>query len=75
VPEVLTAPFVYFRLRKGEYSQEQRAEHAVRARSLVDEGRDVFVYYKHEDDPAGALYAEELLRTVHARSLPDGVRT
>jgi uncharacterized protein YecE (DUF72 family) len=65
VPEVLTAPFVYFRLRKGEYTPEQRAEHAQRARSLLEDGRDVYVYYKHEDDPAGALYAAELLKAVH----------
>ena len=25
-------------------------------------GKDVFVYYKHEDTPEGALYAEELLK-------------
>jgi uncharacterized protein YecE (DUF72 family) len=66
VPEVVTAPFVYFRLRKGEYTPEQRAEHAERARALLAAGRDVYVYYKHEDDPAGALYAEELLRTAPA---------
>jgi uncharacterized protein YecE (DUF72 family) len=66
VPEVLTAPFVYFRLRKGEYTDEQRGEHAERARSLLADGRDVYVYYKHEDDPAGALYAEQLLRSANA---------
>jgi hypothetical protein len=26
-------------------------------------GRDVFVYYKHEDTPEGALNAEKLLAT------------
>jgi hypothetical protein len=29
---------------------------------LRDQGKDVYVFFKHEDTPAGALYAEELLR-------------
>lgn len=58
VPEVATADFVYYRLRKGEYSAADRK--AIRQRVAGHSG-DVFVYYKHEDDPAGAMYAEELL--------------
>jgi hypothetical protein len=27
-------------------------------------GRDVYVFFKHEDTPAGAVYAEELLKAV-----------
>jgi uncharacterized protein YecE (DUF72 family) len=63
IPEVLTAPFVYARLRKPEYSAQERAEIAARAERFLAEGRDLYVYFKHEDDPAGALYAEELLRS------------
>lgn len=62
VPEVLTADFVYARLRKEDYSPEDRAEIAQRARRLLDDGRDVYAFFKHEDNPAGALYAEQLLR-------------
>jgi uncharacterized protein YecE (DUF72 family) len=62
VPEVLTADFVYARLRKEDYSVEDRAEIAQRARRMVESGRDVFAFFKHEDNPAGALYAEELIR-------------
>ena len=62
VPEIITAGFVYVRLRKPDYSPEDRQEIAARARRLVDGGKDVFVYFKHEDTPAGAVYAEELLR-------------
>jgi uncharacterized protein YecE (DUF72 family) len=62
IPEVLTAGFVYARLRKPEYREEERAEIADRARRFLSEGRDLYVFFKHEDDPAGALYAEELLR-------------
>ncbi len=64
MPHVLTEPFVYFRLRKGEYSTEERAEIAGRVSALLQDGRDVYAYFKHEESPAGALYAEELLHRV-----------
>ena len=64
IPKVFTADFGYFRLRQGDYSEEARAEIATRARSLIDGGRDVFVYFKHEDDPRGAVWAEELLKRI-----------
>lgn len=63
IPEVLTAPYVYVRLRKPDYTPEERAGIAARARRFLAEGRDLYIYFKHEDDPAGALYAEELLKT------------
>jgi uncharacterized protein YecE (DUF72 family) len=62
VPEVVTANFVYVRLRKEDYSAEERAEIAGRVQRLRGEGRDVFVFFKHEETPAGAVYAEELLK-------------
>ena len=64
VPEVVTAGFVYVRLRKEDYSPEERAEVAERVRGMLAGGRDVYVFFKHEDTPAGAVYAEELLKTV-----------
>jgi uncharacterized protein YecE (DUF72 family) len=62
VPEVLTAPFVYVRLRKEDYSPEDRAEIAERAKRLLEGGRDVYAFFKHEETPAGAIYAEELIK-------------
>jgi uncharacterized protein YecE (DUF72 family) len=69
VPEVLTAPFVYVRLRKPDYTPEDRAEIAQRAHRLLNgvsdaDGRDVYAFFKHEETPAGAIYAEELRRCV-----------
>lgn len=61
VPQVITAPFVYARLRKPDYSEEDRSDIARRAAEIIDGGRDLFVYFKHEDTPHGAIYAEELL--------------
>jgi hypothetical protein len=59
----VTAGFVYVRLRKEDYTSEERAEITTRTRRLLADGRDVFVFFKHEDTPAGALYAEELLKS------------
>jgi uncharacterized protein YecE (DUF72 family) len=59
VPKIFTADFVYFRLRKGDYADEGRTEISERVRSLLSD-RDVYVYFKHEDDPRGAIWAEEL---------------
>lgn len=61
VPERVTANFVYFRLRKSEYTPEERAEIAAKTKALVADGKDVYVFFKHEESPAGALYAVELL--------------
>jgi uncharacterized protein YecE (DUF72 family) len=62
VPKVLTADFTYFRLRKGDYSEEARQEIAANVKDLLAGGRDVYVYFKHEEDPHGALWAEELCK-------------
>lgn len=62
VPKVFTANFVYFRLRKGDYSDAARAEITSGVRTLLAGGRDVYVYFKHEEDPHGAVWAEDLLR-------------
>jgi uncharacterized protein YecE (DUF72 family) len=64
VPQVITADFVYFRLRKPEYTEDDRRAIAQQSAGLVADGKDVFVFFKHEDTPEGALYAEELLERV-----------
>jgi len=64
VPEVITADFVYYRLRKPEYTAEDVDAIAVRARELLAQGKDLFLMFKHEDTPDGALNAEEVLRKV-----------
>ena len=64
VPDVVTADFVYMRLRKSAYDEADRLAIRGKAERLLAEGRDVFLYFKHEETPEGALYAEELLRGV-----------
>ncbi|MGH9573176.1 MAG: DUF72 domain-containing protein [Candidatus Acidiferrales bacterium] len=59
-PPVQTADFAYLRLRKEDYSPVARKQIAQRVAEVSAIG-DAFVYFKHEDTPEGALYAEELL--------------
>jgi len=59
-PDVETADFAYLRLRREGYSAKAREAIAGKVKRLAKRG-DVFVYFKHEDTPDGALYAEELL--------------
>ena len=61
VPDVCTANFCYYRLRKPEYSAEERREIADKMRAHLAAGRDAFVFLKHEESPEGALYAADLL--------------
>ena len=53
VPEVITADFVYYRLRKPEYSAEDVAAIAARARELLATGRDLYLMFKHEESARG----------------------
>jgi uncharacterized protein YecE (DUF72 family) len=61
IPEVITADFVYYRLRKPDYSAEDVESIAGRARDLLSRGKDLFLMFKHEETPDGALNAERVL--------------
>jgi uncharacterized protein YecE (DUF72 family) len=61
VPEVITADFVYYRLRKPDYTEADVDAIAARAAELVRGGRDLYLMFKHEETPEGALNAERVL--------------
>lgn len=63
-PDVTTADFAYYRFRKPTYTGEERKSMIDRIRQHLSEGRNVFAYFKHEETPAGALCALELLTAV-----------
>jgi uncharacterized protein YecE (DUF72 family) len=65
-PDVHTAPFSCYRLRKSEYSDVDlaRIEQLLTARAALG---DVFAYIKHEDSPKGAIQASGLLARLRAR--------
>jgi uncharacterized protein YecE (DUF72 family) len=57
----VTAPFVYARLRKRPgYSNEEVDAWAARLRPMLDAGKDVYAYFRHDDTGANALSAERL---------------
>jgi len=60
-PDVRTANFACYRFRKSDYSE--RELNAVYDR-LRESGRsgDVFAYFKHEDEPTGALRAAAVMK-------------
>ena len=62
-PEVMTANFAYFRLRKPDYTAADVERIAANARKLLVD-RDLYVFFKHEETPDGALNAEMLLKAV-----------
>jgi uncharacterized protein YecE (DUF72 family) len=68
VPDETTANFSYYRFRRPEYSAEQRRELEKKLSAKIAEGKDVFAYFKHEETPQGALYAEELLQAVKTKA-------
>ena len=64
-PDVATADFRCYRLRRnGGYSEKQIAAFALRFRTLAKQG-ELFAYFKHEDEPTGALNAVALLRAAN----------
>jgi len=64
-PDVVTADFCYYRYRKPSYTPDERRAMVDRIRQHLEEGRDVFAYFKHEETPEGALYAVEILKEQH----------
>jgi uncharacterized protein YecE (DUF72 family) len=66
VPEVITADFVYYRLRKPDYTEADVDAFAARAGELLAAGKDLYLMFKHEETPDGALHAEMLLKKAGA---------
>jgi len=60
-PDVVTAPFACYRFRKSENSPAHldAIENSLRRRSAEGE---VFAYFKHEEQPTGAICAMDILR-------------
>lgn len=59
-PDMQTADFSYLHLRKENYSTKVRKAIAQKALHLAKLG-ELFVYFKHEETPEGALHEEALL--------------
>jgi uncharacterized protein YecE (DUF72 family) len=59
-PDVVIAPFTFYRLRRSDYSAEE-LQQIRRLLAQRAENGDVFAYFKHEEDPSGAIHAAKLL--------------
>jgi uncharacterized protein YecE (DUF72 family) len=55
------APFRYLRLREPPYDEVALTALAERIGPLLDDGIDVYCYFRHEDEPTAPAYAERLL--------------
>jgi uncharacterized protein YecE (DUF72 family) len=60
-PNVLTADFTYVRLRREDYTAKELGAWRKRFDSWLDQGVDVYVYCKHEDEGKGPAYARTIL--------------
>jgi uncharacterized protein YecE (DUF72 family) len=58
------APFRYLRLREPPYDDDELRAWADRIRPLLQDGVDVYCYFRHEDEPSAPRYAEQLRRLV-----------
>lgn len=61
-PEIITADFLYLRLRKPDYSEQELEELRERVHRYRTSGHTTYAIFKHEETPDGALHAEELLK-------------
>jgi len=60
-PHVMTASFAYYRFRQPEYSRERLREIAAELGQFAA-NREVYAFFKHEDDPKGAMWAADVLK-------------
>lgn len=60
----ITAPFVYLRLRKLEYQNDEIVEWGKRIAPVLEAGLDVFCYFKHEGGGVGPAYAKRLVEAL-----------
>ena len=59
------APFRYLRFRDPPYADADLERFAARIGPELDAGRDVYAFFRHEDEPTAPRYAERLLELVN----------
>ena len=67
-PLVSTADYAYFRLRDEGYGDADIVKWAETAQTMAGTAKDVFVYFKHEDEGKGAAFGQQMLTLLgHSR--------
>jgi len=60
-PLVQTADYAYFRLRDEGYGDADIAKWTAAAKQAGATAKDVFVYFKHEDEGKGAAFGQQMM--------------
>jgi uncharacterized protein YecE (DUF72 family) len=55
------APFRFIRFRDPPYEDAELADWAARLRPLLQEGTELYCYFRHEDEPTAPRYATRLI--------------
>jgi uncharacterized protein YecE (DUF72 family) len=56
----LTGDFIYLRLRRASYTEEELGSWAARLRAFLDAGTNCYVFLRHDENGESALRAERL---------------
>jgi uncharacterized protein YecE (DUF72 family) len=56
------APYRYLRLREPPYTEADLTACAAKLRPLLDDGIDLYVFFRHEDEPTAPAYAQQFAR-------------
>ena len=64
-------PFGYLRLRRATYSDSELRAWAGRIQAALDDGSDVYCYFKHEDSAAGPRMAQRLEQLMAGDRFPE----
>ena len=67
-PLVQTADYAYFRLRDEGYGEADIAKWTETATHAAATARDVFVYFKHEDEGKGAAFGQQMMALLESKS-------
>jgi uncharacterized protein YecE (DUF72 family) len=67
-PIVTTADYAYLRLRDEGYGDADIAQWTDTAKRLAVTARDVFVYFKHEDEGKGAAFGLQMMKNLEQDS-------
>ena len=62
---MVTASYRYYRLRRPGYTAEELKARSDKLREAASE-REVFAFFKHEEDPQSAVWAVNALKQAQA---------
>ena len=62
-----TAPFLYLRLRRHEYTEDELDRWAARLEPFLADGVDAFVFFRHDEDGGATEFADRLRDLVGRR--------